>query len=301
MKRAFVFAATILTAVVIGLAAPPTSTSSPVPSVAAVTVRIAAVGDIACAPGFSTSGTHCKHPQVAQLVSNSAVGGVLTLGDNQYESGTLAQFQGSYDKSWGSLKPKTFPTIGNHEYNSGGSGYYSYFGSRAQGGAPGYYAYNLGAWRMYALNSNCSKISCSAQANWLKADLAANPRRCSLAAMHHPKYSSGQHGSSSIVNSLWQAFIPAKLDVVLAGHDHNYERFARMGLNGPSATGARQFVSGLGGKEFRSFGSVKPGSEKRFTGKYGALIMSLSDTGYSWQFKTIDGVVRDSGSDSCVA
>jgi len=279
---------------------PVVAQSTSQPAAAATIVRIAAAGDVACKPPFTVGAKTCQQAATARLVTASDPTAVLALGDLQYETGLLADFNSSYDSSWGAFKAQTNPVPGNHEYNSGGSGYYAYFGARSRN-APGYYAYNLGAWRVYALNSNCSDISCPTEVSWLQRDLAANPRRCSLAYMHHPRFSSGQHGNDTSVAPLWSALDAAQADVVLSGHDHSYERFGRLTASGAqSANGIRSFVSGLGGKTIYGFGSVQPGSEFRYNGSHGVLFMSLSDAGYAWQFKTINGAIRDSGSDTCV-
>lgn len=263
-------------------------------------VRVAAVGDIACQPPYTVLPTECRHAAVARLIRRDTATAVLGLGDQQYETGDLIHFQESYDTSWGALKGRTYPVPGNHEYRTGGAaGYFSYFGQRA-GGAPGYYSFNLGSWRIYALNSNCVEINCSTEADWLRADLASNPRACVAAYMHHPLWSSGNHGSDPSVEQLWEPLLDAKADLMLASHDHDYERFARMGLSGPSATGMRLFVSGLGGKTLYRFGTVESGSQVRYNSKFGALFLTLSDAGFSWEFKSIDGVVKDAGSDECL-
>lgn len=165
---------------------------------------LVAVGDIACDPldlafnlGLGTA-TRCRQAATAALAAAADPDVVAVLGDNQYEGGALSSLLSSYDLSWGRLKSRTRPAIGNHEYEtSGAAGHFGYFGSRAGKADKGYYSYDLGTWHVVVLNSNCAKVSCargSAQEKWLRADLKANPRRCTLAYFHHPRYSSGEHG-----------------------------------------------------------------------------------------------------------
>lgn len=267
-------------------------------------MKIAAVGDIACQPPLPV-GTRrvCRHVATGRLIRDSKPAALLTLGDQQYESGRLTHFRQVYDRSpYGSMKWKTNPVPGNHEYATGGAaGYYTYFRARDRG-APGYYYYTVGAWRVYALNSNCDTISCAAQVAWLRARLADDTARCTLVYMHHPRYSSGHHGNIRMVRTLWRPLLSAHADVIVQAHDHSYERFRRMGLSGPSRTGMRSFVSGLGGKSRYGFEQVQPGSQFRYANRrYGVLFLTLEDSGYAWRFRTVDGVTRDSGSDACVA
>lgn len=239
-------------------------------------------GDIAsCANAGDT--------KTARLVQGIP-GTVFTAGDNAYPSGTLAQFNACYEPTWGAFKSRTRPSPGNHDYRTAGaSGYFSYFGSRAGTAGKGWYAYDLGAWRIYVLNSNCSAAGgCSAaspQTTWLKADLAANPRRCVLAYWHHPLFSSGEHGNNPGVRPFWDALYAAHADVVINGHDHDYERFGRQTPAGAaSKTGIRQFVVGTGGAERRPFGSIKPHSLERNAKTFGVLKLTLHAASYDWRF-----------------
>lgn len=304
----------LLAAALVPLALFSPASASPAPGVgpyptapAAVpdSVRIAAAGDIACEPPYSPTATTCRHAATAASIQKRrGIAAVLTLGDNQYEQGRLHQFQQSYDPTWGAFKAKTRPTPGNHEYNTAGAdGYYDYFGRAAHRRTSGYYAYDVGAWRMYALNSNCDKIDCAAELEWLRQDLAANPRQCSMAAMHHPRFSSGSHGDSPLwAGKFWPVLDRRQVDVVLAGHDHDYERFAPMSASGSvSARGIRSWVVGTGGKDLRPFASQHVGSRVRSSVRAGVLFMTLRPQDYSWRFRTVDGVLRDSGTASCVS
>ena len=146
-------------------------------------------------------------------------GTVFTLGDNAYESGTNAEFRNCYAPSWGHHKARTRPAPGNHDYNTpGAGGYFGYFGKAAGDPGSGYYSYDRGAWHVIVLNSNCGEVRCtvgSRQERWLRADLAANERTCTLALSHHPRFSSGMHGDQTSVLPLWEALYEAGADVVL--------------------------------------------------------------------------------------
>src|SRR5215208_2325393 len=191
---------------------------------------VVAAGDIASCESKGDEAT-------AHLLAR--IGGtVLTLGDNAYEDGTAAEFRQCYDPSWGKYKARTRPAPGNHDYSGGevaigtAKGYFGYFRKIGGDRATGYYSYNLGRWHLLSLNSNCAEVdhcvSSSPQMRWLKANLAANhDKRCTLAYFHHPRFSSGvEHGSIEEVKPLWDALYAAGVDVVLSGHEHNYERFA---------------------------------------------------------------------------
>ena len=193
----------------------PTETPVPVPDVVLV-----GAGDIA---GCSSDGDEAT----AKLL-DSIPGTVFTTGDNAYPSGTMSEFLDCYDPSWGRHKARTYPSSGNHDYGTqGAAGYYAYFGSVAGDPDKGYYSYDLGSWHIVVLNSNIQEGAGSDQEQWLRADLAAHPVACTLAYWHHPRFSSGDvHGSDGKMQSLWQALYDFGADVVLNGHEHNYERFA---------------------------------------------------------------------------
>lgn len=242
----------------------------------------------------------------AKLIAGIA-GIVFTAGDNAYESGTAAEFASCYDPTWGSFRSRTHPVPGNHDYvTAGASGYYGYFGAAAGASSQGWYAYEVGAWRIYALNSNCAAIGgCGAgspQEAWLRADLAANPHQCVAAMWHHPRFSSGNHGNDSIMDTIWRDLVAAGAEFVVNGHDHDYERFAPLNETGAAASinGTREFVVGTGGASLRPFGTVQAASEVRNSATLGVIKFTLSATGYSWQFIPIAGkTFTDSGTDVC--
>jgi acid phosphatase type 7 len=233
---------------------------------------------------------------------------VLTLGDTAYDDGSPDQFARCYMPSWGRFRNRTYPAPGNHDYQTADArGYYDFFGPRAGQPGKGWYSLNLGRWHLIALNSNCDAVGgCqpgSEQERWLRADLAAHPARCTLAFWHHPRFSSGTtHGSDPAVSGLWMALYQAGADIVLVGHEHNYERFAPLDPLGglDPARGVREFVVGTGGKSHYPFGSPLPGSEARDNDSFGLLQLQLRPTGYTWRFLPAQGgSIQDSGTGSC--
>lgn len=265
---------------------------------------IAAAGDIACpaAWGGATS-ADCRQSFTAQQIIAYNPTAVLTLGDNQYEDGLLSEFlgAGALDATWGQFKAKTFPAPGNHEYHTeGAQGYFDYYGSRAPGP---YYSFDIGGWHLISLNGDISASSGSSQETWLRSDLAAHSNQCTLAYWHEPRWSSGSiHGSDSTYSQLWQDLFVAGAEVVLNGHEHEYERFAPQNPSGqPDATnGIREFVVGTGGAQLYSFGAPIANSEFRYNTDFGILLITLHATSYDWKFvaqKT--GAIIDSGTTAC--
>ncbi len=275
--------------------------------------RVAAAGDIACDPASGSfnggAGTTiaCHQQAVSSAILAGGYDTVLPLGDLQYESGAASAFQASYAPSWGRLKAITRPAVGNHEYGTpGATPYYDYFGSSAGDPATGYYSYELGAWHLIALNSNCTQVpgGCAAgspQELWLRADLAAHPARCTLAYWHHPRFSSGQQGDNGFMSPMWQDLAAAGAELVLSGHDHDYERFAPQdGQGDPDVDGIREFVVGTGGKNHMTFKTVKENSELRDTSSFGFLDLELGDGTYAWNFVSDPpGGLADRGSGTC--
>lgn len=239
---------------------------------------IVAAGDISC-PG-------CHQLQTSNLVISLHPAAVLALGDEQYPHGSLADFRKYYDPTWGRFKAITYPVPGNHEYlTKNAAGYFSYF-SR-----PGYYSFDIASWHLIALDS---ESDISSQSKWLQADLAAHPVNCTLAYWHQPRYSSGtEHGSNPAFEPWWHILSNYQADVVLAGHEHNYERFAPM-------SGITEFVIGTGGKSLYPFGKPIPGSDFRDNKHFGVLKLVLHPTSYDWQFISDSNQVLDSGTASCI-
>ncbi len=243
--------------------------------------------------------------ETAALVG-SHVDAIATLGDHVYEDGTAKQFADCYEPTWGGLRARTRPAPGNHDYNStNATPYYSYFGDAAGDPRQGWYSYELGAWHIVVLNSECDEIGgCgrdSAQVQWFRDDLAAHPTVCLAAYWHKPRFSSGTHGSSDTFQPFWEVLAEHGADVILNGHDHDYERFAPQSPAGePDPRGARQFVVGTGGKDLRGFVSEEPNREVGDSDTYGVLELTLHADSYDWQFLPIaGGLFTDGGSATC--
>jgi hypothetical protein len=289
---------------------PSTALSVTTPGIAPTDPVIAAAGDIACSPddlgfnGGSGSGDRCRMAATAGLLAGADA--VLPLGDEQYESGALGDFQVSYDPTWGAFLPVMYPTVGNHEYlTPDASGYYSYFGALAGDPTKGYYAYDLGAWHLISLNSECQVVSCSADSEqylWLKAELSSHTNECTLAYWHRPLFSSGsENGGDPRSRPFWKLLYEYGADVVLNGHDHDYERFAPQDpLGQADASGIREFVVGTGGRSLNVLNAPQPNSMVSSSSSFGVLRLTLHEASYDWAFAPATGDFTDSGTASCV-
>jgi hypothetical protein len=248
-----------------------------------------AVGDIGNCEGHADEA-------VARLASRLP-GTIALLGDEAYERGTADEYARCFDPAWGPMRSRFRSAPGNHDYlTTDADGYFSYFGAAAGRTRKGWYSYELGSWHVVVLNSNCSVVGCdpgSAQVRWLQADLAANRSACLLAYWHHPRWSSGRHGSTDTVDVFWSELASAGADVVLNGHDHTYERI--------SVDGVREFVVGTGGRSLYPFTEDPlPGTEVRTDATYGLLWLSLGEGAYDWQYVALGrSGFTDAGSDSC--
>lgn len=279
------------------------------PQVAGIVV--VAVGDMACSPAATAAAEARNRPKVCrQMAVSDAVLAtrpevLLALGDEQYEE-AAPQDWAPYDLSYGRLRSVTHPVPGNHEYlTEGASGYYGYFGARAGPRARGYYSFDLGGWHLIALNSECGDVGgCgdkSPELVWLRDDLQRHRTRCTLAYWHIPRFSSGQHGDHAAYRFIWRALVERGADVVLAGHDHSYERLARLDAEGrrDDRVGIRSFVVGTGGRNLTSVTGRREGSERVIDDAFGFLQLHLYPDRYAWQFRDIDGAVLDHGEDQC--
>jgi PKD repeat protein len=266
---------------------------------------VMAAGDIACKPGSAVTGVTCHHQATADLLkSEPALTKVLELGDGQYEDGSLSEFEGSdaYDGTWGKLKAITAPVPGNHEYHApDAAGYFDYFGAAAGERGKGYYSFDLGAWHLVALNSELTADAAAAQVQWLRTDLSSMKRNCVLAYWHRPRFTSGSHGAFAGVAPLWDALYDARADVVLSGHDHDYERFAPQdGAAAADAEGIREFVVGTGGAYHGPITTIAANSEVRDSATFGVLKLALHGEGFEWEFlPEAGGTFRDAGSAAC--
>lgn len=260
---------------------------------------IVAAGDVAC------PGTPCdSHRRTARQIGRIDPRAVLTLGDNQYDDGALGDYRASYDPTWGRFRDRTYPTPGNHDYHTPqADGYFDYFGARAHRASGGTYSVNIGRWHVVSINSGDGAIS-DPQLEWIRRNLAGDRHRCELAYWHHPRWSSGtQHGSDPRIGPLWKVLYRHGVDVVLNGHEHNYERFRLMNPAGTWAprVGIRQFVVGTGGFRHYPLGRPIRGSQVRIDDRFGVLRLVLHPRSYEWQFVSGDGHVLDAGRHRCHA
>jgi len=289
--------------------------SAPLPAPGGAAYTLYAAGDIA----------RCKHPDprwsgaaaTAALVEwalrAERQAAVLTLGDHTYPNGTAREFADCYGPTWGRFRERTWPTPGNHEYNiTGARPYFDYFGKRAAGEAGlGYYSIRLGGWHVISLNSNLNGAAQTAQLAWLRQELDNEvdntAARCTLAFWHHPLYSSGGHLGPGRMADAWELLHRAGAELVLSGHDHDYERFAPQDAHGrlDRARGLRQFVVGTGGAYATPFLRIRDNSEVREASFDGVLRLRLLDGGYEWEFLAAEperipaGARLDRGSGRC--
>jgi hypothetical protein len=282
------------------------------PAAEARSVTVAAAGDIAC--GAASASASCRQMDTAALLADLGPDAILALGDTQYERGAYSDFVTSWDPAWGRFKDKVYPVPGNHEYlTADAAGYFDYFNGlgiltgRAGERGKGYYSFDLGAWHLVGLNSNCDKVDgCRAgspQEQWLRADLAAHPAACSIMFMHHPLWSSdSREFRITALRPLVQAFYEAGGELILVGHSHFYERFAPQDPEGfaDPARGVREIIVGTGGRNVYGFGPIWENSEVRGGRTFGVLMLTLNPTSYQWQFVAVPGEsFTDSGRQDC--
>jgi hypothetical protein len=271
----------------------PAVSSSPTPAV------LIAAGDI------STCGN--DGDEATALLVEARDGTVAVLGDSVYDSGTAEEFANCYHPTWGRFRERTRPAVGNHEYQTpGAAGFFAYFGEAGGDPAKGYYSYDLGAWHIIVLNSVCYEVGgCGAddpQAVWLEADLEAHSSACTLAYWHFPRFSSGLHGSSDVVQNYWRLLYEAGAEIVLTGHDHTYERFAPQDAQGNAdpERGIREFVVGTGGASHYGFPVPLANSEARNSDTFGVLVLTLHPDRYEWEFVPVaDKTFSDQGAGTC--
>lgn len=278
-------------------------------------VTLVGAGDIA----------DCTHEDAAKTAALVAKipGAVVTLGDNAYPDGSLDNFLDCFDKSWGQLRGRMRPTIGNHEYHVPHAGaYFAYFGKAAGTPFEGYYSFDVGRWHVVSLNSDCvegrrlSDIDidvtsadfggCSAdspQAKWLRRDLDAHPSLCTIAMWHHPRFSSGDQGDYRGMSALFSILVDHDVELLLSGHDHDYERFGPQLADGTrdEAHGVRQFVVGTGGATLTQLDKAQPNSERRQDTTHGVLKLTLRPSDYDWEFVPVAGApaFADQGQGTC--
>jgi hypothetical protein len=265
-----------------------------------------------------------RHEQTAQLIEQAIAADpntiVWTAGDNAYSSGTPTEFSSKYDPSWGRVRYRTYPVAGNHDWNTADAqGYLDYFCSERQitytiNGRPQltrvsdcrfpgdvqryWYSYNVGNnWHVIAIDSEYDTLDpTQEQYEWVKQDLQANTRGCIIAYWHHPRYASPtNHSGSTRTANVWNLLMSHGADIVLAGHNHNYERFIKQDGNGNAdQNGMIQFTVGTGGAGLYSFSGTDPNSAFKVS-QYGVLKLTLRDSDYDWDFIDINGEVLDFG------
>ena len=280
--------------------AAPASSESPA-------VRIAAVGDIACKDPPRNNRRVCRYDDVSNLVAEVDPDAFLVLGDVQYEYGRYRDFIENYDRYFGRFLPITYPVAGNHDWGvEGAAGYFRYFGRRARP-PEGYYSFDLGTWHVIALDTDlCSPYygdPCGPkdpQYEWLKADLAAHPNdeyACTLAYFHHPRWDWLKYQNASWTESFdleraagfWKLLYEARADVVLAGHNHNYQHYLPTDPRGDfdPDRGVTEFVVGTGGRNLNDLGSQSTRPVNFLTGQdseFGVLVMRLEPGRYDYRF-----------------
>ena len=284
----------------------------PAPAASAVTDTLlsaeaaAAVADPVVTIAGDIAGGNRGDIATGALVQRIGPDYALTAGDNAYPDGTAADYQ-KYEQSWGQFKAKTRPAPGNHDYHTAAGSppyYYTYFASQLPTQNAGqFYAFDVGGWRLYSLNCEISCSATSAQAAWLRNDLAtAGAGKHKMAFLHRPRYSCGPtHGSSTTPRALWDALLGARADIVVAGHDHNYQRYPRMGSTGVAANaGMVSFVAGTGGEGLTSVTGTETAEACALAqfhqgSQLGVLKLTLGTTSFSWAFVATDDSVLDSG------
>jgi hypothetical protein len=271
-------------------------------------------GPVLAGAGDIADCTDSGHEATAELLTDVPEATVQTFGDNAYPRGSPSDFATCYDSSWGQVKGRTNPAIGDHEYDTRrAAGYFGYFadrlarfGTSARDPARAYYSYELGSWHVAVLNASCWKVpTCNVerQLAWLDDDLAQREGMCTLAVLHSPRWSSGAvHGDNRQMQPYWERLYEYGADIVVGGDEHVYERYAPQNPQGTydPRRGLRQFTVGTGGGSLYDFARANPNSEVRHGGSYGILKLALHPRGYEWQFVAARRkTVVDGGSDRC--
>ncbi|MFL6195580.1 MAG: metallophosphoesterase family protein [Thermoanaerobaculia bacterium] len=297
--------------------APAPEAAAPLPSLRPGDALLIAAGDIAA----------CNEDDGAQAKATAAViagfpkATVIAAGDLAYKNGTESEFSECYDRVWGAHKERTRPAPGNHDYGPYASvyrntakPYFDYFGANAGPKGKGYYSFDLGAWHIVSLNSMADVLASAPtmaeQVDWLKTDLAANRKPCILAYWHHPLFTSGEHGDEpndpgKSTKPLWDVLYSHGADVIVNGHDHDFERFApQTPIGAADPKGIREFVVGTGGIKLRGPGSKAANNTENFLSDnridHGVLVLTLHPNSYEWNFRRVNGTDGDA-STSAVA
>jgi hypothetical protein len=292
---------------------PPAASPASIVALSGASVMIGA-GDIARCDASGDEATARIVDSVLRADSIANVDRVVfTLGDNAYLSGSTKQWTDCFTPSWGDPKKRIMrnirPAAGNHEYyTTGADPYYKYFGEAAGPPGKGYYSYDHGDWHVVVLNSEImvnegfTQGERQVQEDWLEKDLTANTKSCTVAYWHHPRFSSGSHGTNVRVTSVWQILYDKNVDLVLTGHDHHYERFLPQTPSGVLDTlkGIPSFVIGTGGADLRGLRRpLAANSATRIEGHYGVLVLTLGSKEYRSVFLSTNGLQWDASGGRC--
>jgi hypothetical protein len=254
------------------------------------TAIVAGAGDIC-----DSTPNDCRKTSDLVIAADPVV--VLGLGDNVYTNGTLAEFNTRYDPNWGRFKGLVAPVPGNHEYlTSGAAGYFDYFNGVGNQTGPagdrslGYYSYDVGEWHFIALNSKSGSTVSSTQLAWLDADLRANTKPCTAAYMHYPYVSSGRYTGYATMKPIFDRLYASRADLLIVGHDHNYERFMPMdGSKAVQDDGVRQVIVGTGGGDMYTVLGTHPLFVVGQGNTFGILKLTLGAADYVGEFVPVEG------------
>jgi hypothetical protein len=236
---------------------------------------------------------------------DSLDGFVFAAGDNLHDPAPGVTYDECYGPTWGRFRDRTFPAVGNHDYDyAAGESYFDYFGERAGPRGKGYYSTEIGPWHLIVLNSNATQVPTaegSEQERWLRADLEASNAQCTIAVWHHPRFYHGSFNRNGSVRPFWAALVAARADVVVNGHFHLYERYAPQDPDAtPLTSGPRQFTVGTGGRTLDALATEAPNLEYRQNSSLGVLKLTLGDGWYEWEYVSVSHEVMDQGRAECV-
>lgn len=245
----------------------------------------------------------CNQPGVAQTARLVAglEGLLLLAGDIAYLHGSAVDFRDCFNPEWGRFRSRWHAVPGNHEYETpGAAAYFNYFGAAAGEDRTGYYSFMAGDWLILMLNSNMPAGRNSAQWEFVRAELNAQRTPCTMAVWHHPLFTSGPNGPNAFMRDMWALLETARVELILNGHDHLYERFARQMSDGrpDPALGIRQLTAGTGGAELYQFVRPAQNSEARIR-EFGVVRLTLRPAQIDWEFVNVSGAVADQGLDTC--
>lgn len=247
------------------------------------------------------AGVSGSQSAVASLAKGLGARWILTAGDLT-DGGKPSQYTGPFQSLYGGVKSALFTAPGNHDYmTSNASGYASYFGAKAGSAGKFWHSMDAGSWHIVSLNSNVSMAAGSAQVAWLDGDLKAAAGKHVLALWHHARCSSAEHGDDSRSSAVWNRLMAAKAEVVINGHDHSYQRYARMNASCQAdPSGPMELIAATGGHTMKKWSKAKPAVELyRQNTDYGALKLTLKSSSFAWEFHTVGGKVLDAGQQAC--